>query len=146
MGMIAFMQNTTRLGGIRALLMFLIVLFITTEGYSQKKDPKKSSKKTENTPLSESDLLEGEYYFIEGEKYFILDNYEKAYESFLQAYSKNPKNGAINYKLAEVLVYNGEYSKALPYALEAMAADPSNKYYYLSVANIYTSLSNFSSF
>lgn len=143
MGMIAFMQNTRRSSRFTAFLMLSMLLFIAVEGYSQKKDSKKTPKKAENSPLTESDLLEGEYYFIEGEKYFILDNYEKAYESFLQAFSKNPKNGAINYKLAEVLVLNGEYSKALPYALQAMASDPSNKYYYLSVANIYTSLSNF---
>src|SRR5690606_741679 len=112
--------------------------------HAQKKGEKKdTSKGTASKETSENDILEGEYYFIEGQKFFMLDNYEKAYEFFLQAYSKNPTNGAINFRLAEVLVANGEYSKALPFALAAIKADPTNKYYYLTAANIYTSISNF---
>lgn len=79
-------------------------------------------------------------YFIEGEKALVLGDLEKAYFYLQRSLEFSPKEPAINYKIAEVLVRSEQAQKALPYAEKATLADPENKYYALMVAEIYTNL------
>lgn len=79
-------------------------------------------------------------FFIEGEKAFALGELEKAYQYLAKARDFAPDEPAIAFKLAEVLLKNGQGEKALPFAQKAAATDPDNLYYALLVAEIYTSL------
>lgn len=79
-------------------------------------------------------------FFIEGEKAFALGDLEKAYQYLAKAREFAPDEPAIAFKLAEVLLKNGQGEKALPFAQKAAATDPDNLYYALLVAEIYTSL------
>lgn len=79
-------------------------------------------------------------YFIEGEKALVLGDLEKAYFYLQRSLGFSPKEPAINYKIAEVLVRSDQAEKALPYAEKATLADPENKYYALMVAEIHTNL------
>lgn len=79
-------------------------------------------------------------FFIEGEKAFALGDLEKAYQYLAKALEFAPDEPAIAFKLAEVLLKNGQGEKALPFAQKAAATDPDNLYYALLVAEIYTSL------
>ena len=51
-----------------------------------------------------------------------------------------PTHATANFKVAQILYRNGENVEALPYAIKAKVEDKSNKYYYLLLADIYTSL------
>lgn len=97
-------------------------------------------------PLSKKELKAQELkanatrFFIEGEKAFALGDLEKAYQYLAKAREFAPDEPAIAFKLAEVLLKNGQGEKALPFAQKAAATDPDNLYYALLVAEIYTSL------
>lgn len=97
-------------------------------------------------PLSKKELKAQELkanatrFFIEGEKAFALGDLEKAYQYLAKAREFAPGEPAIAFKLAEVLLKNGQAEKALPFAQKAAATDPDNLYYALLVAEIYTSL------
>jgi tetratricopeptide (TPR) repeat protein len=79
-------------------------------------------------------------YFIEGKKALVLGDLEKSYFYFQRSLEFSPKEPAINYKIAEVLVQSDQSEKGLPYAEKAALIDPDNKYYALMVAEIYTNL------
>jgi tetratricopeptide (TPR) repeat protein len=79
-------------------------------------------------------------YFIEAEKALVLGDLEKAYFYLQRSLEFSPKEPAINYKIAEVLVRSDQAEKGLPYAEKAALMDPDNKYYALMVAEIYTNL------
>ncbi len=94
-------------------------------------------KKSEEPPkVSKDQALKAESTFIEAEKQLILENYTKAYDLFLLADELNPNNAAIQYKLAEVLVKNGEFDKSLSHIQKAIELDGQNRYYYLYKAEI----------
>lgn len=126
----------------------VVVCFLLVAGAfaqkGKKKDPGQSADFTELdvTQLTESDALKLETILIDGEREFIKENYQQAYELFKKALELNPANAAVNFKVAEVLVQNGDPQNALAYAKKAMEMDPKNKYYLLITAEIYKSLSN----
>lgn len=101
----------------------------------------KKNKSLPTTPLADPD--KSTYYFLEGEKYFILEDYAKAYVLFQKAAEYDPANSAARFKLAGILIQNGELDKALIYAQEALKQDPQNKFYYLINAEVYTKQGNF---
>ena len=115
--------------------IFFILVFFTgiSSGFSQEKLSKKEAKLQETR-------LKGSRYFIEGEKALVLGDMEKAFFYLSKAQEFSPKEPAISYKIAEVLVRSNQAEKALPFAEEAALADPDNKYYALMVAEIYTNL------
>ncbi|GGZ38948.1 hypothetical protein GCM10007049_35240 [Echinicola pacifica] len=76
--------------------------------------------------------------FIDGEKYMMLEDYKKAYLYFSKAYELAPEEGAINFKLAELLTRANQNDNALKYGQQAIESDPQNKYYHLLVAEVYT--------
>lgn len=105
----------------------------------------KRKKGFEDTPAGLK-LRESEFYFTEGEKYFILEDYAKALIYYQKAIESNPENGTIYYKIAEVLSRSNKAEdvvKAATAIETAIQFDRTNKFFYLSAANIYSSLGRF---
>ncbi|MCC2547221.1 tetratricopeptide repeat protein [Hymenobacter sp. BT175] len=97
------------------------------------------SAQQQTRPLSEKDREMSESYFVEGVKYVLLEDYNKALERLLKAYALNPTNAAINYKIAETNLLSGNLKDATNFGLMAVKLAPKNAYYYLLLAQIYTS-------
>src|SRR5688572_21607781 len=74
----------------------------------------------------------------------MLEDYPKALEFFQQAYKMNPKNAAINFKIAEMYLNIRKESEAMPYAKAALELDPENSYYYLLLGQLYANNEQFS--
>ena len=101
------------------------------------------SVKQQAQPLSEKDREMSESFFVDGVKYLMLEDYNKALERLLKAYTLNPTNAAINYKIAETNLLSGNYKDATNFANAAVKLDPKNAYYYLLLAQIYTNQKQF---
>ncbi|WP_052732849.1 tetratricopeptide repeat protein [Hymenobacter terrenus] len=86
--------------------------------------------------LTEREREQSEALFVEGVKYIMLEDYPKALENLLRAYSLNPDNAAINYKIAEANLLSGNLRDATNYADAATRLDPKNAYYYLLLAQV----------
>ncbi len=117
----------------KSLLFVCLIALLLPISYGQKQRKKS---RTSLRSKTEDVSLKAESALIDAEKQLILENYTKAYELFLVAAELDPDNAAVNFKLAEVLVKNGEPEKALPYAEKARELDPDNKFYYLLNAEI----------
>lgn len=115
----------------------LCVCAISLKVEAQRKTEKK---KPSEIVDSEELRMKAETTFIEAEKQLLLENNAKAYELFLLTKQLNPKNAAVYFKLAEVLVKNGENEKGLENIEEAIARDATNKYYFLFKAEILKAL------
>ena len=89
--------------------------------------------------LSEKDRELSEAFFVDGVKYVLLEDYNKALERLLKAYSLNPTNAAISYKIAETNLLSGNLKDATNFAQAAVKLDPKNAYYYLLLAQTYAS-------
>lgn len=93
--------------------------------------------------LSDRDRGMSESYFVDGVKYVLLEDYNKALERLLKAYALNPTNAAINYKIAETNLLSGNLKDATNFGLAAVKFAPQNAYYYLLLAQIYSSQKQF---
>ncbi|WP_162555977.1 tetratricopeptide repeat protein [Reichenbachiella versicolor] len=123
-----------------SILLLCMMLIGGGSAYSQKKKKKKSEKASETVVLSEEQVTELEHYFLEGEKYFILGDRQKAYSFFEKVLELDSDNAAANYKLGQILLENRELNKALPFANRSVELSPKNKFYYLQLANIQTTI------
>ncbi|WP_228527487.1 tetratricopeptide repeat protein [Pararhodonellum marinum] len=94
--------------------------------------PKRKELKAQHTQAQTSRL------FVEGQKYLMLEEFEKAYFYFQKARELSPEEGAINFKIAEILVRANKNQEALDYGQRALEADPENKYYHLLMAEVYS--------
>jgi tetratricopeptide (TPR) repeat protein len=110
--------------------MLFIIAGNATTSFGQKRKEDKTLKSEQNDRLAEE-------YFVEGNKEYILGRYDKALEWFERAYKLQPKNGAVNFKLAESYAQQNDTDKALELSIVAMEADPQNKYYAMLVAQLY---------
>ncbi|MBO3269942.1 tetratricopeptide repeat protein [Hymenobacter defluvii] len=81
---------------------------------------------------------QSEAYFVDGVRYALLEDYSKAMERLLKAYALSPNNAAISYKIAEVNMLTGNLKEATNFAQAAVRLDPKNTYYYLLLAQTYT--------
>ncbi|UOR05229.1 tetratricopeptide repeat protein [Hymenobacter aerilatus] len=81
---------------------------------------------------------QSEAYFVDGVRYALLEDYPKAMERLLKAYALSPTNAAISYKIAEVNMLSGNLKDATNFAQAAVRLDPKNTYYYLLLAQTYT--------
>jgi tetratricopeptide (TPR) repeat protein len=84
--------------------------------------------------LSAKEREMGEALFVDGVKYVILEDYPKALERLLKAYTLMPDNPAVNYKIAEANLLSGNMRDATGYAEAAVRLDGKNPYYYLLLA------------
>jgi len=123
----------------RITLMFFILYVCAT---SIRVEAQRKTEKSKPTEIVDSEELrmKAETTFIEAEKQLLLENNAKAYELFMLTKQLNPKNAAVYFKLAEVLVKNGENEKGLENIEEAIDFDANNKYYYLFKAEILKAL------
>ncbi|OWP64975.1 hypothetical protein CDA63_01045 [Hymenobacter amundsenii] len=80
-----------------------------------------------------------ESYFIDGVRFLLLEDYNKALERLLKAYALNPTNAAVNYKIAETNLLSGNIQDATNFGRAAVKLDAKNPYYYLLLAQIYSS-------
>ncbi|MFZ9045310.1 MAG: tetratricopeptide repeat protein [Cyclobacteriaceae bacterium] len=124
----------------RFLIVFIVAILTAPVGVAQKK---KKELGTSDLQISQDQEIFAEATFIEAQKQVILENYSKAYELFLKGSELTPDNAAIHFKMAEVLVKNGENQKALQNITKAVELDPDNKYYYLFQVEIHKALSDF---
>ncbi len=85
-------------------------------------------------PLSPKERELSEALYTDGVKYVILEDYPKALERLLKAYTLVPENAAVNYKLAEANLLSGNLRDATGYAEAAVKLDTKNPYYYLLLA------------
>ena len=85
-------------------------------------------------PLSNKERELSEALYTDGVKYVILEDYPKALERLLKAYTLVPENAAVNYKLAEANLLSGNLRDATGFAEAAVKLDAKNPYYYLLLA------------
>ncbi len=119
------------------------MLLCSLLGYSQKNNQGGDFAPLDVTELSEGEALKAETMLIDAERELILDNEYKALELFKAVLEIAPNNPVVNFKIAEILIKNGESREALPYATKAMNLDKSNKYYILLAAEVHKALSDF---
>ena len=128
------------------LLLLSLALCLAGPSYSQgKKKKEKKQQKLEqaellaasSTAVAPREKEVSETIFIEGMKFMMLEEYPKALEQFNRAYSVNPNNAALNYKLAETIMLLGKPNEALTFAQNAVNLDKNNPYYYLLLAQLY---------
>lgn len=128
---------------ITSLTYCIAAIILTTSACNDAIAQKRKKKKTsilDNLELTEGQKAELDHYFIEGEKHFILKEYGKAQGYFEKVLDMEPTHATANYKMAEIYVKGNKPTLALPYAIKAKTEDKSNKYYYLKLTEIYTSL------
>ncbi|BDD07950.1 hypothetical protein FUAX_03820 [Fulvitalea axinellae] len=85
----------------------------------------------------EASGLDAEYYFSEGQKFYILEDFGKAEDFFERSLEIEPNNAAAKYRLAQIAASKGEMVRAERLAKETIRLDSLNKYYYVTLANIY---------
>ena len=125
-------------------VIFIIILLIANDqiSFAQKKSKKeKPQVNIEQVEfLTDEEKAEVDYYFIEGEKYFLLEDFAKAMSAFQKVLDLDSKNAAAHYKVAQIYSDNNDMNHALPHAIFAKNYNQTNKYYYLLVSHIQTSL------
>ncbi len=119
------------------------MVVVSEQSFAQSERRKEKSTPSEMTgapslTLSPQEQQLSESYFLEGMKFFMLEEYNKALDRFQRAYAISPTNAAVNYKLAETSLLLGSVRGALPFAKAALELEPSNPYYHLLLAQIYT--------
>ncbi|MEO9965275.1 MAG: tetratricopeptide repeat protein [Reichenbachiella sp.] len=126
----------------RTILICLLLLIGSLDSYSQKRKKKdKGQVKIDKVDfLTEEERAEVDHYFLEGEKYFILQDQSKAMSAFKKVLELDSKNAAAHYKIAQIYSENNDMHSALPHAIFAKNYNSKNKYYYLLVTHIQTSL------
>ena len=125
-------------------VIFIIILLIANDqiSFAQKKSKKeKPQVNIEQVEfLTDEEKAEVDYYFIEGEKYFLLEDFAKAMSAFQKVLDLDSKNAAAHYKVAQIYSDNNDMNHALPHAIFAKNYNQTNKYYYILVSHIQTSL------
>jgi tetratricopeptide (TPR) repeat protein len=107
------------------------MMLITLSAFSQQKSPKKDRKKQ----LEEA---RASRYFIEGQRFLMQEDFDKAYFYFQKAREITPNEGAINFKIAEILLRANRVEQAMEYGMRAVESNPENKYYNLVMAEAFT--------
>ncbi|MES2389597.1 MAG: tetratricopeptide repeat protein [Bacteroidota bacterium] len=86
-------------------------------------------------PLTETEL-QTEIYFSDGNRYSLLEQWDKALDSYRRAIDLDPGNAAIHYKTAEALSHMNRLPEASDEAEKAMNLGPKQAYYYVLYAGI----------
>jgi tetratricopeptide (TPR) repeat protein len=122
-------------------LVATLILLLASNSFAQRK-----KKSTDETQASGIKLREAEFYFTEGEKYFILEDYAKALLYYQRTLEISPENATVHYKIAQVLSQSNKQEDLLKASISienAMKLERKNKYFYLTAANIYNSMTAF---
>ncbi|UJP67056.1 tetratricopeptide repeat protein [Mongoliitalea daihaiensis] len=86
----------------------------------------------------ELEQLKANRLFIDGQRYMMLEDFDRAYFYFKKTLELTPHEAAPNFKVAEILLRANQVDEALAYGMKAVDADPSNKYYRLVMAEVFT--------
>lgn len=126
-----------------SILLLSLALLTAGPGYGQgrkKKDKKEAAQQLPETarPLDAAGREASESFFIEAMKFMMLEDYPKALSNFQKAYSIEPNNAALNYKLAETIMLMGRPKDAVAFAQTAVKLDAANPYYYLLLAQLFS--------
>ncbi|HMG88617.1 MAG TPA: tetratricopeptide repeat protein [Chryseolinea sp.] len=121
--------------------MTTLILLLSISAFAQRK-----KKTPDETQASGIKLREAEFYFTEGEKYFILEDYAKALLYYQRTLEISPENATVHYKIAQVLSQSNKQEDLLKASISienALKLERKNKYFYLTAANIYNSMTAF---
>jgi tetratricopeptide (TPR) repeat protein len=114
-------------------LMFLLVsVYISMPAFAQKN--KKGKEIAELPTESKQDI---EALFIGALQEKITGNHKTALALFAGFVKKHPEIAAGHYEFGELSALNGIYSQALPAYLRAVELEPGNKWYRVSLAEMY---------
>lgn len=130
---------------LRTILFTILLLACGLPSFAQKKKKKKNKPQVNIESLqilTEEEQVEVDHYFLEGEKFFLQNDKPKAMSYFQKVLEIDKKNAAAHYKIGQIYSENGDMDSALPHAIFAKNFNPKNKYYYLLVTHIQTSLSD----
>ena len=122
-------------------LLTTLILLLSISAFAQRK-----KKTPDETQASGIKLREAEFYFTEGEKYFILEDYAKALLYYQRTLEISPENATVHYKIAQVLSQSNKQEDLLKASISienALKLERKNKYFYLTAANIYNSMTAF---
>ncbi len=86
---------------------------------------------------SQGDAAEGRRLFVRGITEYEFENYEDAAELLVRARGKMGKNAALDFAIAESFFKIDNPIDALYYAESSVAQDPENKWYRITLAQIY---------
>ncbi len=109
---------------------------------SKKEDKKDNPKKTRpfEAEMQNNDMarqIKLEENIIDGSKFLMLENYEKALESFKKAADISPQSSGAQIKVAETYFMLQKPREGLPYAKKALELDKNTKYIYFVLARTY---------
>jgi len=126
------------------IVSFIFIISSISDSEAQKRKKNKIDQEPDfSKTLSDDDLMQAEYFFIEAEKYFILDKHKEALELFKESLEYNSSSSATYYKISQVYFALDEKEQALTYITKARQIEQGNKYYYMLMADILTSMSSF---
>ena len=117
------------------LSFFVLLLFCASCKSRQKAVSPKSSNGSET--ISEKDRIDFEFLFFDAEKEKLLGNFSQAQVKFQQAIRINPRASAAHFELSQVYMQTGFPDLAEISGKNAVRFDDSNKWYKLSLADIY---------
>ncbi|MDZ7716213.1 MAG: tetratricopeptide repeat protein [Balneolaceae bacterium] len=86
---------------------------------------------------AEQQKVAGHTAYIEGMEAFENEEYQDAIRLLSDAYTKLPNSGGISFALADAYMQIGDLSNASYYASQAVDMEPANKWYRLTLAEIY---------
>ena len=121
---------------VKSLLYFfvLICLFASCKSKQRANAPKSN---IGGETLSEKDRIDFEFLFFDATKEKLLGNFSQAQVKFQQAIRINPKASAAHFELSQVYLNTGNSDLAELSGKNAVRFDDSNKWYKLSLADIY---------
>jgi tetratricopeptide (TPR) repeat protein len=121
-------------------VVFLLALLLSNGCGSAKKTTSSSAPKS---GLTEEQTINATYAYFNGIKEKITGNSDKAAQEFASCLRIDPTNHAAMYELASIYNDQKKYGDALFFARNAAAADPSNEWYQLLLADTYEKLGKF---
>lgn len=92
---------------------------------------------------SYSGMVDPKPYFFDGLKAFQLNDLDAALEFFSMAHTLLPEQAGINFALAKTYLRMGDLTSAAYHAKEAARIQPTNKWYWLKLSQIYRSSAQF---
>ena len=115
---------------LRNISFLFLVTVILTSCFSTKKTVKTNQ-------ISVDNQLEFSYQLIEAEKQLMTGNMNNAVELFTKCIQMNPKSGVPYYRLSHIYMLQNDLFSAVTQAEKAAKADEENKWYWLSLAELY---------
>jgi tetratricopeptide (TPR) repeat protein len=121
---------------VKSLLYFFVIVSLCASCKSKQKAAAPKSN-IGGEILSEKDRIDFEFLFFDATKEKLLGNFSQAQVKFQQAIRINPRASAAHFELSQVYLNTGNPDLAELSGKNAVRFDDSNKWYKLSLADIY---------